>query len=69
MSYFDGFVQCVVRGEKAVDHLLRAINREITMQFHHGVTGLDGIVAVHLDFVIVLSSSRSREEKQAKSRG
>src|SRR5580704_3681683 len=66
---FDGFVQSVVGREEAIYHLLRAVNREIAVQFHHGVAGLDGIVAVDLNFVVILCGGCLREEKQAKGRG
>jgi hypothetical protein len=69
VSDFDGFVKRVIGGIQAVDHLLRTVNREIAVQFDHGVAGVHELGTVHLNFVIILGGGCSREEEHAKSRG
>ena len=53
----DGFVELVVGRKKAVLEGLRALEGEIAVQFHHGVTGFHLIVSVDLNFVIVLRAN------------
>jgi len=54
----DGFVLGVIRGIEAVHHRLATVDGEIAVKFDHGVAGLDLIVTVDLDFVIVLRAGR-----------
>jgi hypothetical protein len=61
MGDFDGFVELMIRGEQAILHGLRALESEIAMQLDHGVVRIDGVVAVDLDFVIVLRAGRRGE--------
>src|SRR4029077_4613112 len=37
--------------------------REVAVQLDHGVAGLDGIVGIDLNFVVVLGGSGEREER------
>ena len=53
----DGFVLGVISGVNAVDDCLRSIDREVAMEFHHSVSGIDQIRPLHLDFIIVLSAA------------
>ena len=52
----DGFVLGVVGWQHAILDGLAAVNCEVAMQLDHGVTGLDLVVGVDLDFVVVLSA-------------
>jgi hypothetical protein len=54
----DGLVLGVIRGVNTVDDCLRSIDREVAMEFHHSVSGIDQVRPVHLDFVIVLSAAK-----------
>src|SRR2546423_7352926 len=44
----------VIGGEHAVNHAFVSIHGEIGVQLNHGVAGRDRIVAIDLDFVVVL---------------
>jgi hypothetical protein len=47
----------------AIHDCLRSIDREVAMEFHHSVSGIDQIGPVHLDFVVVLSTAeRCKDE-------
>jgi hypothetical protein len=48
----------VIGGVNTVDGRLRPVDREVAMEFHHGVPGIDQVRPVHLDFVIVLSAAK-----------
>jgi hypothetical protein len=51
---------------KTIHHGFRAINREIAMEFKHGVCGVNQIGSVDLDLVVVLRmrNRRSGDESQ-----
>src|ERR1700690_1221461 len=51
---FNRFVLGMISGIEPVEHELRAIDREVAMQFNHGVTRLDQVGAVHLNFIVIL---------------
>jgi len=56
VSDLDGFMLGVVGGIDAVDDGLAAIDSEIAVELDHGVVGLDQVVAVNLNFVVVLGA-------------
>ena len=53
---FDGFVLGVVGGIEAVDDGFGAVDGEIAVELDHGVVRFDKIVAVDLNFIVVLSA-------------
>ena len=61
---FNGFVQRVVGGIETVFGGFGAIDGEIAMEFEHGVAWRDEIVAIDLDFVVVLSANRPWKTKK-----
>jgi hypothetical protein len=58
MRNLNRFVFRMIRGQNAILNRLAAIDREIAVQFEHGVMWLDLIVAVDLDLIVVLRASR-----------
>ena len=60
----DGFVLGVVGGIEAVDDGFAAVDGEIAVEFDHGVVRLDEVVAVNLDFVIVLRADGQSGHEQ-----
>jgi hypothetical protein len=69
MGDLDGFVQLMVRRQRAVIGGFGALKREIGMEFHHGVARLDGFVRIDLDFVVPLRACgprQGRPHEQAK---
>ena len=56
---FECFVLGMIGGEHTVDHGFASIHREIGVQFNHGVAGRDSVVAIDLDFVVVLGGGKS----------
>src|SRR5215472_5009183 len=65
MSNFNCFVHRMICGEKAIDHLLRAVDSEVAMQLDHGVAGRNRLVAVDLNFVIILRGESPGKENQS----
>jgi len=53
----DGLVLGVIGGVNTVDDCLRSVDREVAMEFHHGVPGINQVGPVDLDFVVVLSAA------------
>jgi hypothetical protein len=51
---FDGFVFGVVRRLDAIDHGFRSVHGEVGVQFEHGASGRDGVIAIDLDLIVVL---------------
>ena len=45
----------MIGGIDPIHNRLRAVDREITVEFHHRVARIDQIRSVHLNFVVVLS--------------
>ena len=66
---FDGFVLGVVSGIKAVDDGFAAVDGEIAVQLHHGVVRLHEIVAVDLNFVVVLRAGGQNGREQQSADG
>jgi hypothetical protein len=63
MRDLNGLMLGVIGGINAVYDGLRAVDREVAVEFNHGVTGIDQVGAVHLDFVVILSEGkRGRED-------
>jgi hypothetical protein len=58
MRDLNGLMLGVIGGINAVYDGLRAVDREVAVQFNHGVTRIDKVGAVHLDFVVILSGSK-----------
>ena len=54
MGDFDGLVLGMIGREHAILHRLGTVDGEIAVQLHHGFAGLDRVVAIDLDFVVVL---------------
>ena len=61
MGDFDGFVELMIRGEQAVFNGLRALEGEIAVELDHGVVRINCVVAIDLDFVIILRAGRNSE--------
>src|SRR5258708_15611769 len=61
VSNLDGFVLRVIRGQDAVLNGLAAIDGEIAVELDHGVMRLNHVIAVDLDFVVVLSARRQSQ--------
>ena len=55
MGDLDGFVLRMIGGQHAILHSFCAIDREVAVEFDHGVTRLDGLVGIDLDLIVVLS--------------
>ena len=53
---FDSFVLGVVGGIEAVDDGFAAVDGEIAVELDHGVVRFNEIVAVDLDFIVILSA-------------
>jgi hypothetical protein len=45
----------VIGGINTIDDRLRAVDREVAVELNHGVSGIDEVGPVYLDFVVVLS--------------
>jgi len=60
----DGFVFGVVGGIEIVDDGFAAVDGEIAVELDHGVVRLHEIVAVNLDFVVVLRAGRQNGRQQ-----
>jgi hypothetical protein len=61
VSDFKGFVQLVIRRQRAITGGLGALEGEIGMNLHHRVMRLDGFLRVNLDFVVSLRAGRRRQ--------
>ena len=59
----DGFVLGVTSGIEAVDDGFGTVDGEIAMEFDHGVAGIDQVVAVNLNFVVVLGAGGKNGQK------
>ena len=66
-SDFNCFMKLMMGGQKAVIKRFRALKSEIAVQLHHGVMRLDGLVAIHLNLVIVLRPSGTGERRDENS--
>jgi len=64
---FDGLVPGMLSGQRAIHHSLRALESEVAVQFHHGVMRLNGVVAVDLDFVILLTAGHCSEHHKGEN--
>src|ERR1700739_2553861 len=51
----NGFMHGMVRGTDAIHHTLFALSRPVCMEFHHGAVWLDGVSAIDLDLIVILS--------------
>src|SRR5208282_813190 len=62
----DGLMLGVIGGINTIDDRLRAVDRKVAVKLNHGVSGIDEVGPVHLDFVVVLSPcvGRSQDEGQ-----
>src|SRR5207248_625176 len=56
---FERLVFGMIGGEHTINNGLASIHREIGVQFNHGVAGRDSVVAIDLDFVVVLGGGKS----------
>jgi hypothetical protein len=61
---FDGLMLGVIGGIYTIYDRLRAIDREVAMEFNHGVSGIDQVGSVRLDFVIVSSAGCCQDHRQ-----
>ena len=61
MGDFDRLVPGVIRGQRAVASLLRALRGEVIVQLDHGHAARDGFRAVDLDLVVFLGTSQRSE--------
>jgi hypothetical protein len=60
------FMLGMIGGVNPIHYCLRTSDREIAMEFNHGVSGIDEIRSVHLDFVVVLSTDESCNQDQGE---
>ena len=66
---FDGFVLGVVSGIESVDDGFAAVDGEIAVQLDHGVVRLHELVAVDLNFVVVLRAGGQNGREQQSADG
>ena len=59
---FDRLVPGVIRGQRAVVSLFRALCGEVIVQLEHGHAALDGFRSVDLDLVVFLGPSERSEQ-------
>jgi hypothetical protein len=59
-------MKLVVGREYSVGGSFRTLKCEIAVKFDHGVAGLDGVVGVDLDFVVVLGVRERNQNDQAQ---
>jgi hypothetical protein len=59
----------MIGGVEAVHGGLRAVNGEVAVEFKHGVSGIDQVGSVHLDFIVVLSASERDSDDEDQERG
>jgi len=64
MSDLHSFMLGVTSGIKAIHNCLRAVDREIAMEFEHGMTLIDQIRSIHLNFIVILGTGESCSEDQ-----
>ena len=65
----DGLVFGVIGGINTIHDRLRAVDREVAMEFDHGVSGIDQVRSVHLDFVVILSQrERCSQDNREKDK-
>jgi hypothetical protein len=57
MGDLDRLMLRVVGGINTIYGRLRTIDCEVAMEFNHSVSGIDQVGTVHLDFVVVLSTT------------
>src|SRR5882757_7573645 len=60
---FDGFVLGMIRRQESVLNGFGPVDREVAVELDHSVSGLDGVVRIDLDLVVILCTSGG----QAKS--
>jgi hypothetical protein len=68
MRDFNGFMLGVVRRINAVYGRLRTVDREVAMKFNHGMFGIDQVISVHLDLVVLLRAGGTRQGKRKEDR-
>jgi hypothetical protein len=59
---FNGLVLGVIGRQNAIHNRFGPIDGKVAVQFHHRVTRIDGVIAIHLNFVIVLRTSGGHPE-------
>lgn len=62
----DSLMELVIGGEKAVFRGLRTLKREVAVELDHGMVRLHLIVAVDLNFVVVLRQNTTRQNRAQK---
>jgi hypothetical protein len=70
----DGLMFGVIGGINTIHDRLRAIDREVAMEFDHGVSGIDQVGSVHLNFIVILSlggtcsqNNRQQDKREPRS--
>jgi len=71
MGDFNGFMKLVIGGQNAVLRSFGSLKCEIAMELDHGVAGLNCLVLVHLNLIVVLSrgGGGQNEKKWEKNGG
>src|SRR5690242_16973790 len=54
----------MIGGIESIHSCLRAVEREIAVEFNHSTAGIYQIRSVHLNFIVVLSMRESRSQAQ-----